>query len=423
VNFTQSGLTVYPLVGGKIYGRAFATAVADYIAMASGKVGIKQAGTSGVGNAWMRARAAGALGEAGERFLMEAESLGATKTDALLKHWPIARLAEWTEAFNRVVAYEAGRIKAYQPGFNPQQAQKIVKTFLITDGMSKKLMADRYARAVVDATQFILTKEGKPLAFAGGALRRVWGQFQSYRVGYGTLLFSLAKHDPAGFARAMGALVAVAGPMGLPFFEAVNHTFLKNGLPPLPDVNGAAWALRTAGLDMPPIDVTAGVEPFNMPRSFGATDVMSMVLGPTFGGALGVVDAASKEGWTSPRAIRAGIRAAVPEVGNIAETAKAYSQGGLVTLPGGEPIMKLNNQQMLARILGLRPALKADYYRTRDQLKSAIEGQNWSAVKAIMDRERQRGVLMTRRNMSGIIGQIKAERTKTAIGSVGDIYK
>jgi len=404
VNSMQSIMTLLPLVGPKIFFRAVARAY---------QVG---------GEAWQRAGRAGLLDESGVRFLRESESYGgATKLDWFIKNWPIARVATLTESINRVTSYEAGRMldEAGQARLKP-----ILRTLFTKEEMSAARLRHEYGLSMVDATQFILAKEGRPLAFVGGAAQQLVGQFRTFGIAYTTLLHDMWKHDKRSFARAMASLWFVGGLPAFPFYDFVRNRFLKHAGIDLPEWNGFSGALSLlgAGAWIPhTIDVTTSVEPFNLPRSFSARDLASTALGPTFGPMVGLGEDVSQYGPGSPQAIKTGMRMVSPEIVAAGEAGTEWWRGG-VSSPAGMPIAKQTGPQLLARGLGIRGPIKGTYIQARRDLSAALERGDWKLVDSLKAKYRAEGLIIPKQMISRLKGEIKANKTKSQLDEMGDIF-
>lgn len=401
VNSLQSVMTVYPLVGAKTYAKAVMRAFTK--------------------EAWIDAKAYGILGEAGERFMLESAALSPDRwIDNLMNKWPLTKLAERTEQWNRVVANEAGKID-YEVTGRVHPALRTVNQSV--RNLTPKAAARAVGKGMVDSTQFILSKENRPLAFSGSSARRLFFQFRTFGVAYSTLAVDLWKHDKVGFARMAGALGFIGGLPAFPMFDFVRHQILKNTGFALPENNGFSLlgnAITFGFLPQVPFDVTSTIEPFNLPRSLQGRDLISSALGPTFGPFVNFVGDLSNTGL-SPEAGKAAVRMLSPTAVNIGESIVEDMRGGTHT-PAGELMVERTAPQRYMHMAGLFPSAKSDYYGIRQKLVDAIQSGNMDTVAAIRQESEARGVRVTDKMLRGIRAQIKGAETKTRWKDILDMF-
>lgn len=407
VNSLQSVMTVYPLVGAKTYAKAIMRAFTK--------------------EGWLEAKAYGVLGEAGERFMLESAALSPDRwIDRIINKWPLTKLAERTEQWNRVAAFHAGKIDFEVTG-RVHPALRTVNQSV--HDLSPKAAARAVGKGMVDTTQFILSKENRPLAFSGSSARRLFFQFRTFGVAYSTLAADLWRYDKPAFARMAGALGFIGGLPAFPMFDFVRHQILKNTGFALPENNGFStlahaitYGFLPTDLVVPeiPFDVTSTIEPFNLPRSLQGRDLISSALGPTFGPFVNFVGDLSNTGL-SPEAGKAAVRMLSPTAVNIGESIVEDMRGGVHT-PAGQLMVERTAPQRWAHMAGLFPSAKSDYYGIRQKLVDAIQSGNMDTVDAIRQEAESRGVIVNDKMLRGIRSQIKGAETKTRWKDILDMF-
>lgn len=452
VNPTQTFQTLWPIVGTKVYTKALLRATRDlpeFLAMKAGALNTDtaKAAAQASRNIWVQAKVNGILGEGSEKFMREAQSLTTMRhsrvIDKVVSKFPTTRAAAMTEAFNRVVSYEAGRIAAAEKGFQPS---KLLRTYTHTPGRGLLQQQHAYGRAMVDATQFIMEQENRPTAFVGGAHRRLAGQFRTFGVAYSTLfkdavmaaksagLKGIAADIRAGngdslvAARMASALMFMGGLGTFPLYEGLRSWSMRHAGWDMPDRGLVGWgwhALRTHNSGIPNInmDITSSVEPFNLPRDLSIKSIGEYAMGPTFGSAADYVDTAWKEGsMVSPEAVKMAIRGMFgPGITSLGEVAVERSRGGVRT-DSGRVIANRSWTEQLPRALNMAPSVRAQFYNYRKDIKDAMMGGRQDVVNEIIREAKRNGLYLTGSDLSSIRGEVKRTAKRQGWRSAGDLF-
>lgn len=416
-NSMQTLITTLGTAGPEAYGRALMRAMP----------GLSKDWTK----VWAEARAAGVLGEAGNRFRMEAEALGPRRFDKMIDFMSnVPGSPGWagqmTEEFNRVLSYEAGKI-AYDRGTITSVRARLLKTLdprVMEGGLSPRAARREVGRAMVDTTQFILGKEGRPNAFVGGAIRRGATQFKSFTVGYWSLYGNMAenafKHgDWAPFLATNAALWTLGGLKAFPLYDNVRNMAIKE-LGWAPPENSGLYSLSSMiglGDVANNINITTSVEPFNLPQGTDPTSLLQFAGGPTFGSALNVLDQARQAGYdiTSPAAKRAALRAVAPPLLAWGDAISERNAGGLYDTKGRK-IVDVKDAEYATRLLGLNVNPRAKYYDWRSKIQAALEGGRPAMAATMRAQAAAEGVYISDAAMSQLKGQIKTQKTKSEGG-------
>jgi len=404
LNSTQTMVTVPGFVGFNTYARALARVLKDSVSvMGVGKKDI-------FNNSWMRAKRAGVLEEAADRFITESESFGDSILNTISKYYPFAYTAKVSEQFNRTVAFEAFRMSALEPGFKPHKA---ILTYLKTLKPGEKMSAKdavEYGQEGVRATQFILSKEGRPTAFIGGQGRRLLGQFRTYSIAYTSMMKNLWTHDKVGFMKNLGGLLMLGGPAAVPFYRTLRSQMMRAGVV-LPDNNGFTFVgnqIYPGGLNFD-IDMTEAIKPIDLPMS--ASQIPSYVLGPTFGPTYNTFESAWKEGPLSSQTVRTALRGFSPFILSGGEAISAISKGGVFDRDGTLRA-KPSSGEIVARAAGLRPTFRDEYYRSKEMISDAIRYGHPDLISHIVGEARKKGVFITYKDISQIRGQVKRDKKR-----------
>lgn len=409
INGSQTVLTTMGLAGPEVVGRALAR-------------------TLRTGNqAWREAKALGLLGEVGESILRESEAIGYSGVgrfmDRFMKKYPFAITARFSEDFNRVLAFNVGKLLSEADRTRLKPILKTLNLRGVKPG--SKAEARAWGKAFMEATQFILSKEDRPTAFVGGAGRRLLGQFRSFGANYISLYANAWKHDKMSAFKMTAGLWFLAGLPGFPLYETMRNQIIKTtGHDLLPEWNGLSGIMERVGWGawVPhSIDLTTRIEPFNLPRSLAARDLASTAFGPTLGPLFGLAEDITAEGASSPQAIKTMLRMVSPYLVSAGEAYSEYKRGGVFT-PAGTLIGKQNLPQLIFRGIGMRPPMKQAYFQTRNKLKVALLSGNMDLVRQIAKDSRANGVIVTSKMVKRLQGEIKADKRKKAIDELEDIF-
>lgn len=239
VNATQTLLTTYPLVGGKLYMKGMMDAVSNPAI-------------------WKEAKDVGVVFEATLRKGVT-EMLGRhTKLTAVERglSWP----AKFSEQFNRVMTYAAGKKQAVELGLTGEKAVN-------------------HAINLVNRTQFLYHKEALPLVVSTSPAGRLLFQFRTFTANYVNYMTSLVREKRwPEFGRALGSLAVLSGSSAIPF-NLWHHTrvaLLKRGVVDIGEFNPVEYGTEMLGIS-PPVNLGQSLEPFNIPGD------LSQVFGPTIG--------------------------------------------------------------------------------------------------------------------------------------------
>lgn len=436
VNSFQTEQTVWPIVGTRIYLRAYAKAVGDF-AEYRGLRKLQEAGNWKPtvaeanrlkNNIWVRAKMDGDLGQ-GERFLAEAEAMAQMRHSRILdkvvssRMNPFVMTSEMTEQFNRVVAKAAGEFAADDPTF---KHAGLLKTFVEPKKLGETpnrtyRIARRRAmgKSMIDTTQFILDKEGKPTGFTGGLLQQNIGQFRTFGHAYTELwkdaFLEAKKGNIAPFTRMTLSQLLLSGTKAIPGYRAMAGFALMHGHK-MPDVSGAglAWnALSNNTASPMNIDLTETLNGFpNVPDpSYSA--LIQTLAGPTGGPLLEIGEKAITTGPTSPQTTRAGLRAVLGSGFPMLEAGAELAKGG-ITVGQGKNAHKatLRTQDIIARGLNLAPTAKAQYWGYRKKIEQAMEGGRLDVVRDVVQEAQSYGIPFTPNDLKHIAGQVKGKSTR-----------
>ncbi len=415
LNLTQPITTTWGLVKTPVMYKALAKTVQDLQQL--GKIKRGELSWPEIrDNSWYRAFATGVVEDSGAMLRREAEGFGGSKLSTLMDWWPGTRGAEFTEKFNRVFTANAADLQMQTPEFKPHKA---LVTFFDDPHFTPEQRRQAYQRAMVRETQFSLAREDRPLAFVSSTLGRTAGQFRTYQVGYMTLFKNMLKHDPLGAGKMVAALGLLGGVTSVPLYKAVRHHLIKNGLY-IPEQSGIAQIANELGINPPQfLDVSAGLDPVNMPRT--GEDILPNLLGPTFGSGYDLAKQAISEGPFSPQMARAAIRTVSPQFLAMGEAIVEKDEG--VKTPSGRPLVMPSQTRFWARLGGLVPSSAGMYYDLKEKLQSAMEGQQYDIVARLLREAEANNVIIDKKTMSQIQGQITRERNRHAFTSPASPFR
>jgi hypothetical protein len=413
--------------------------------------------TSGkVPSAWREAFQQGVLHERGvTRFTEEAGTRIFSEFGKKL-----AGPAEFTENFNRVVSYWTGKHYFLSHGklnplairtISPELARRVtpeqVRRVFLSGGKGikeKGLRAKVHEAAVasgrgaVNATQFILTSEGKPLLFAGGAGNRLIGQFKTFPVAYSLLLkdayllgksggrLGLSKKEAwAPYIRMVSSLGVFGGlptlAAGATFgsssiaYDSVRKEMYKLGLPLLPAESGLGFvtnsALELSGLGArSPLDITSGIEPFNWPRH--SRYLFPWLLGPALGAGYTAYTNIKDPRRTWPEAAKEMIKLVSPGAGAIAEASGEAARGGVFTPVANRRVAKRSWPHIAARGAGLQPPVLSQRRKYLDDLSLAMEAKRPKDMRRIIKEARSYGIIIGDKDIATLKGSLTTKRKR-----------
>lgn len=359
VNLTQPLLTLYPLVGEKIFLQAYHDLF-----------------TPGM---WKRAEQAGAIYDPYVRQSVT-EFFGAP-----LKHEAIQtalNVATWpamkTEKVNRVVTFAAGLRKAAELGLKGTQAE-------------------RFAIKMIDDTQFRYFKEAMPLAMSRSMLGRVLMQFRTFTANYVNYISKLVrerKRDPEGNAkliRALGALMVLSGSATFPMWDWVRGQVLRKTKVDIGKFNPIEWGTEQLGL-VPGLNLGSSLEPFNFPSDI--YNLLGPSLGPITKLAFGLIqqpDDAEKAGSWMARSI-------APPLTSYLKTGEKEARMKTQAHPEGKVIGKRPTLEKMF----LRPALESIRSKAIKHVANTMVAGRQDLTQAAIRDAQKNGVLVNGEFMSAV---------------------
>ena len=350
VNMTQPFLTLYPLVGSRIFLKAYRKALTDP-------------------NVWKTAHEVGIIFEPAVKRATTEFFGYAAKHKALESLFGMMMTpATFTEKLNRVVSFVAGVEKGKQLGLT---GEKLFK----------------FAVKMVDDTQFRYYKEAMPLFVSQHALGRVIFQFRTFTANYVNYLTKLIRNmdkDPEGklkLIRAIASLSVLSGPATFPMYDWVRAKVLKaTGV----DIgfNPVEYATDYMGLT-PGINLGASLEPFNYPYD------AYMLLGPTLGPIAQIAFSVRDPDMLVSRLERV-IRGIAPPLVSYARLFEKEARKETPARPEG---MVIGERPFLERIY-LRPPLESVRRQYINLIAHALAGGHTEAVENLKEEARRKGVLI-----------------------------
>ena len=242
VNMSQPILTLYPLVGEKIFVQALHDALSPKM--------------------WDLAKKAGATFEPTVRRAVS-EAYGRHHSWAKLQN-VISYPATWSEKFNRTISFAAGL----------RQGETL--------GLKGTKLVD-HALDLVDRTQFIYQKEALPLIMTKSQVGRLAFQFRTFTANYVNYLvqmfndprYSHWSKNPAIY-RTIAALGVLSGSSIFPLWKETRLQLLRHAGIDIGEYNPIQRITAMFGLP-PGVNLGPSMEPFNPP------DRPTQLAGPTFG--------------------------------------------------------------------------------------------------------------------------------------------
>lgn len=254
-------------------------------------------------------------------------------------------------------------------------------------------------------------------------MRRSATQFKSFTVGYWSLYGNMAqnafKHgDWAPFLTTNAALFMLGGLKAFPLYDSVRNLAIRE-LGWAPPENSGLYSLGSAiglGDVGNNINITSSVEPFNLPQSVSAQDLLQFAGGPAFGSALNLFNTARESGVTSAEAKRSALRAVAPPLLAWGDAISERNAGGLFDKKGRK-IVDVKDAEYATRLLGLNVNPRAKYYDWRSKIQAALEGGRPAMAATMRAQAASEGVYISDEAMSQTKGQIKSAKTKAEGGT------
>ena len=370
VNMTQPLLTLYPLVGAKVFLKSYQKALTDP-------------------KTWQLADKAGIIFEPAVRRATS-EFFGYAS-----KYRPVEEIfgtmmtpATATEKLNRVVSFVAGLEKGKQLG-------------LKGDSLFN------YAVKMVDDTQFRYYKEAMPLFMSQNPLGRVIFQFRTFTVNYANFLTKLirnAEKDPEGkqkLLRAIASLSVLSGTSAFPMWDWVRNKLMKSTGVDF-SVNPIEMVTDYLGLT-PGVNLGASLEPFNYPYD------LYMLLGPTIGPLAQVAFSVRDPDLLLSRLERLAMGVAPP----IVAYSRLFEQKARKTTPA-HPEGKVIGERPLLEKLFLRPSLEQVRKQYLNLIANALAGGHIDSAGQLIKKAQRSGVLVDADFMS----QARAKATMIRRGTL-----
>lgn len=366
VNLTQPLLTTYPLVGGRVFGRALSDAFRPQMWEQANKAGV-------IFEPWVRRAVTEFFGPVTRVKGVEA-GLRAITYPATL-----------SEKFNRVLTYAAGIRKAATLGMKGDDAT-------------------RFAIKLVDDTQFRYFREAMPLFMSQSAIGRVVMQFRTFTasyVNYLTKLFRNRAADPEGsikLVRALGSLMVLSGTSAFPMWRWVRNKMIQTTGMDIGEWNPIEMATEQLGLD-PGINLGASLEPFNFPYS------VYSLLGPTLGPLTEFTFRFGRDPDEMVTELERLLRSAAPP---IMSGYRRLGEKEARKVTPARPEGRVIGERPLLEKLYLRPPLESVRYQYMRLIGSALSRGDSAMAQRFVEEARQRGVLVDQEFMR----QARAQATK-----------
>lgn len=343
--------------------------------------------------------------------------------------------AQITELRNRVVANEAFREQALRPDFTPHP---YIMRFMgeTTAKPGTVRFANAYARAGVDATQFVFGTEGKPLAYAGGTVRSVATQFKSFQSGLAALFKGLYdEKDWVGLTKALSALYFLGGPLalssvvpgGAPLYLGVRKALSEMGGPLLPIKPGIGYLPEILGHGfVSPLDVTSSLDVISMPtglRDFaGAAGSALLDMGVAALKLQSPIDESGRlRSPLTPEAARLVVRAIAPSMLAFGEGVKEL-QTGAVSTPEGRPLATRRPIDALARTLNLRVSTRGELAQYKNDIRSAVRGGRMDIASGLIEEATERGLRLPPSIVAATLQAKRRKGMKEAGESLYDMF-
>lgn len=349
-----------------------------------------------------------------------------------------------SEAFNRILAYHAGKQQALamlaKGKFKVPGYVKYFDHSVVESGDTMKI-AEAYARAVTNTTQFVYGSLGRGQLFSGGAIGRNVGQFKTFTTAYLTLLNDTWKHarqekDPRPLMRMAWGILMLGGigalaptkQMGVSAVEYLRGEAVKLGFDPniVPKGSLVGHAASMAGMDVDGFDFTGSAvptnnipNPYDQPWNFG-----TFLAGPSFGNVMDIGKNISQYGSgeiSGSTAAANSMRSLVPmaasgmealqEAGIGKEWFDYFNYRGGVYSDTGEPLVEGRSAgQIMLRGLGLQKSVRSQRGQYLKEIQYAMEREDLERADELIEEAKSKGFVINRKDVGRLKGRITRQK-------------